>query len=257
MLSAIRYDVYRTLKSASTWVILAVLFLLTCASVLILYFSYSIISQDLSFLGDMSVADWCTDVTSGDFLLPFGIIFAVICVSGEYSSGFIKNIYGSYKRKCYYIISKSILMVIFSICMIIVSYMAIIIVCPIALGAKFGALTAAFVKYTLAKILYVSACCVLGVLVCLLIRKGIIAICVLFGYSFILAAILYECVDQLFIRVFKVSDFDFSKYTLIGNISIINLETSWQQYLIGCGVAVVVLALCIILGSLVFKKRDC
>lgn len=259
MLSTIRYDGYKTIKSVSSWIILATLFLFSCFCILIIYVDSALVEfvTSSTFIESMSIIDWCVEVTEGDFLLPFSLAFSIMCISSEYSSGFIKNIYRAYKNKFFYVISKAILIVIYSVCMVIVSYVAVILICPIAFNAQFCGFSAEFVKYTLAKILYVSAFGTFSVLIGLLIRKGIIAIIVLYGYSFIVSAMLYQGINQLFVRVFQVSDFDISKYTLIGNISITNLETTWQQYLIGCGVAVVVLALCIILGSLAFKKRDC
>ena len=122
----LKFDFYKSVKSISTWVILLCVVVFSIASLTITYISKTdgelphvaieIGDQTTIFpLDEMTVVDWCIDSISGDFLMLFVIVFAVLFACNDYATGFIKNIYNNINHKYHYVLSKIVVVSIFTI----------------------------------------------------------------------------------------------------------------------------------------------
>ena len=263
----LKFDLYKMRKSISTWIVLFLVFVFTIASLAITYTSKT--SNELPDmieeigaqativpLEDMTTVDWCIDSVSGDFLMLFIAVFIILFVCTDYSSGYIKNIYGSIKSKWHYVFSKGIIALIFTILSIVVAYITTICFNALVVHSESFGNIQELLKYSALKTLLLFAYGMLGVCVALISRKATIGLIAVMGYSFMFANILYTGLNQLVNNIFDVSDFAIEKYTLIGNTVSLNAHTQSKEVLIILIVSLSIMFLSFTISSIFFSKRD-
>lgn len=270
MLRLVRFDLFKSIRSISTWVIVACIMMFTIASVLVSYISINNISEsdvpavigemaeevELTNVEDVNLYEWCCDAISGDFLLLFIIVFAVVLVGMDYSSGFIKNIYRDITNKGMYIISKSIVVASFIILSIIVSFLTTYFCNIVLLHASELGDIRDFLICTIVRTVLCIAFGTMVVCVTVLVRKSLVALIVSVGYAIMLANPLYLGVNQFIDRVLKYKDFQIEDYTIIGNILTVNMDITNGQIKNAIVVSVVVIVLSIVIATVAFKQRD-
>ena len=160
MLNIIRMDLYRMFKSKSTWIILFATMLMMFASVFmthsdyVYYMNHSTALANLKltydqvnwgiYIGSVSPS-WCTGVKipiceiftlniRSKILLMFLVLFTVIFVSGESRTGFIKNIAGQVQNRGTLVLSKLIVVAVFSIMLLLSALIVVILSCRMFFG---------------------------------------------------------------------------------------------------------------------------
>jgi len=245
------------------FVILA-LTLMSILSIMISYFSAKNGSNlaieagnIVNSLDEMSFSDWFVNVTGGDFLLLFMLIIAVLEISNEYSSGYIKNLYGCMSHKWNYVMSKYIMDIVFALLFLVVCGIVLAITNVFILKCnEFGNVNA-LLKYAMLRWLLLSVYGILISSITIIARRGLYSFIIGVGYSFMLANPLYEGINLLAKNVFKVNDFNVSKYSIIGNCINLNLDITNTQL---TNILLVSLIVCVIISfitNIVFIKRDC
>ena len=270
MINLLKFDFFKLRKSRSTWIILLLVVLFTTLSVMITYtsltgniddkmtnYAYEISGErDLLHLSDMTVVDWIQDAVSGGFFTIFIAIYTVLFVISDFSFGYIKNIYGSIYLKTNYFISKLLISSFFIMLTTITSYIITIVISKLYIGVSdYGSITK-LLKYTLIQTLLLISFSSLIIALTIMVGKGLNAIIISMGYSLIFFELLYTSVNQLVKGLFKISDFNIAKYTIIGNMREITLEASGKQYGIAIVVSLLVIIISLIMGSIFFAKKD-
>lgn len=269
MNSILRFDLYKARKSISTWIVLLCVVVFTVLSLIITYSTLQGETTDgaLSMMQQLgeeigvpyhneTIVDWCVDATSGDFLMMFVLVFAIIAVSGDFSSGYIKNVYGATKHKEFYVCSKFLLIAIFSMIAILVSYIVTIVFNVLLIGANSFGNVSDFLIYTVVKILLSVS---FGTLVCtisIIAKRGLVSALISIGYAFMFANPLYSGINLAIQRITNTQNFDIAKYTLIGNTMLLNMNTSNNQLYIAITVSIVMILLSFLCGCMFFARRD-
>ena len=134
----LKFDFYKAIKSISTWIILLCVIVFSIASLTITYVSKTDgelpdialeIGEQTTIipLEEMTVVDWCVDSISGDFLMLFVAVFAILFTCNDYATGFIKNTYNTIKSKWHYVLSKFVVISVFTIMTILSAYLVTMI----------------------------------------------------------------------------------------------------------------------------------
>ncbi len=263
----LKFDFYKSIKSISTWIILLCVVVFSIASLTITYISKTegelpdvalkIGEQTIALpIDEMTVVDWCVDSISGDFLMLFVIVFAVLFTCNDYATGFVKNIYNNIDCKWHYILAKIVVVSIFTIITIVATYsVTIIFNLTVVNSVSFGN-TAELLKFTLYKAFLLVAYGSVGMLVSFALRKSTVSLILCMGYSFMFANLIYTGINQG-VRSLGISEtFDIQKYTIVGNTISLTPNTSSEQLaivLIVCSTAIVA---SFVISSMIFSKRD-
>lgn len=101
MKNILKFDLYKLVKSKSTWIVLAAT-LAFHVTFLMTYYNFG------SARGNFAVLNHNLEVNAVSYLLP---LFVLLFVGKDFSKGYIKNIYSSV-NKIYYILSKAVIIVI-------------------------------------------------------------------------------------------------------------------------------------------------
>lgn len=267
MVNILKFDLYKMRKSISTWIVIFLVFVFTIASLAITYTSKT--SSELPDmiegigaqativpLEDMTVVDWCIDSISGDFLMLFIAVFIILFACTDYSSGYIKNIYGSIKNKWNYVFSKGIIVLIFTVLSILVAYITTICFNVLIVHSESFGSVQELLKYSTLKMLLLFAYGMIGVCVSLIARKATVGLIVVMGYSFMFSNILYTGINQIVKNIFDVNDFAVEKYTLIGNTVSLGADVQSKEILIIVIVSLSIMLLSSVISSFFFSKRD-
>lgn len=262
----LKFDFYKAVKSVSTWIILLCVAVFTIASMTITYGAKNgselpdavmEISEGAAAvsLEKMTVADWCMDAAGGDFLMLFVIVFAVLFTCGDYSTGFMKNIYNPIRNKWKYVLSKMIVTAVFTVLTVVLTYaIAMIYNLIIIRSAAFGN-GSGLLWFTLYKTILLIAYGCVGVMVSFILRKTTAALIVCMGYSFMFANLIYTGVNQL-ARGAGAAAFDIRKYTLVGNILLMGPNMQGGQKPVVWIVCFAAAAVSFLVSTMLFSKRD-
>ena len=263
----LKFDFYKAIKSISTWIILLCVIGFSIASLTITYVSKTDgelpdvaleIGEQTTIvpLEEMTVVDWCVDSISGDFLMLFVAVFAVLFTCNDYATGFIKNTYNTIKNKWHYVLSKFVVISVFTIMTIIATYIVTMIFnLAVVKSSSFGDVSEMFI-FTLNKAVLLIAYGCVGVLISFVLKKSTAGLIITMGYSFMFANLIYTGINQI-VKSAGISDtFDVQKYTLVGNTISLNPDISSEQQwivVIVCSIAIVV---SFVISSILFAKRD-
>lgn len=263
----LKFDFYKAVKSISTWIILLCVIAFSIASLAITYISKTEgelpdvaleIGEQATIvpLEEMTVVDWCVDSISGDFLMLFVVVFAVLFTCNDYATGFIKNTYNTIKTKWHYVFSKLVIISVFTILTIAAAYIVTLIFnIAVVKSTSFGDVSEMLI-FTMNKAFLLIAYGCVGVLISFILKKSTSGLIISMGYSFMFANLIYTGINQI-VKSTGISDtFDVQKYTLVGNTILLNPNISSEQQtivLIVCGVAITV---SFVISSILFAKRD-
>lgn len=263
----LKFDLYKSVKSASTWIVLLCVIVFSIVSLSLTYVSktegelpdVALEIGELTTtvpLEDMTVVDWCIDSVSGDFLMLFVIVFAILFSCTDYTTGFIKNVYNSLKHKWIYVLSKLIVVSAFTILTIVLTYIVTVSFnLAIVQSSTFGDI-AELLKFTFYKGLLLVAYGCVGVLVSFILRKATAGLVFCMGYSFMFANLVYSGINQIVKSAKIAENFDIQKYTLVGNAISVSPDVSSEQEGIILIVCLSAIAISFIISSLLFSRRD-
>ena len=108
MKNILKFDLYKLVKSKSTWIVFAVTMVFH-AFLLAQYYSFG------TMRGSVAVLSSEIEVNAVSYLLP---LFVLLFVGKDFSNGYIKNIYSSV-NKIYYILSKAVVIALAAFAMYI------------------------------------------------------------------------------------------------------------------------------------------
>ncbi|MDQ0149654.1 ABC transporter permease [Eubacterium multiforme] len=258
MKNLIKMDFFITKKNKATWIIPTFVIIM---SIISLYISFksnesstmkSIMTQVNFNRNNPTFIQCCTDLLTGNFLTLFILIFVTLVQGQEYSSGYIKNIYGLVKEKYKLLIPKYIIILGFVILLIITTVVSVIIGRLFFLDYnKLGDFQLYF-KFMLTQ-LFLNFVFGVGVLCTTVIFKKVnIALSIGIVYLMFFSDMLYSFINNLF----KTYKFKIDNYMLLGNITNLRIDSSNNEYLRSIIVGSVFLCIFILIASIVISKKD-
>jgi|GEM_PF-2357590 len=267
MLSLLKFDLYKVFKSLGTWIIILCLVGFSIASLTIVYNmktenNLGEIASEISegttaaSLEEMSVVDWCIETVGGDFLMLFVLIFAVLFVCSDYTSGYIKNIYNTIRKKWQYILSKFVIVGLFVIISILIVYIVTILFNVIIVKSNDFGDASLLLKYSLNKALLLIAYGGVVMMVSFILRKATDSLIVCMAYSFMFVNLIYTGINQAVKYLNIAKDFDIQKYMLVGNAISLSTDITSQQQGIILIVSLLGILISFIISTMVFTKRD-
>ena len=232
-LNFIKMDIYNCFKSKVIWILIGVIFIF---SVISLYISHETLSGNNININGVSATEimtevdrdqadsffyWCQDIISGDFLLPFIIIFSALTVGRDFSSGFIKSVISRFNR-LQYVTGKIVVLMVFIIMANLATFCAVIVSNMVFFKFNSVGEVNSYLKIFLTEFLL---CLTIGLIVEFLTfisKKQIFSLSGTMLYYLLFANMLYSIVN----KIIKVDGFEIEKYTvfgatkyLVGNIS--------------------------------------
>ncbi|MDO5717166.1 MAG: ABC transporter permease subunit [Tissierellia bacterium] len=265
----LKWDFYKAKKMKSTWLLLAALIILSAISVMMTYsnlkdieelkLSENIEAMQKDVVGktyeEMDVLDWTLALSGGNFLLMFTIIFAVFLATTDFTTGFIKNMYGYIGNKSSFIISKIILTAIFSLLTFVLTYLVAFIADWVLLETSSIVAWSGFLRYTLAKWMLILGYGSLVIAIAVITRKNALTLIISLGYFLFLQEPFYKGINTLVEKVTS-NPFDITQYSLVGNIEIIRHTITTKEMITCMIVSIVAIALSIGVGHWSLKNQD-
>lgn len=263
----LKFDFYKAIKSISTWIILFCVMFFSIASLTITYISKTEgelpdvaleIGEQTTIvpLEEMTVVDWCIDAISGDFLMLFVAVFAILFTCNDYATGFIKNIYNTMRTKWHYVLSKFVVISVFTILTIIATYsVTMVFNLAVVNSSSFGDVTEMIV-FTLNKAFLLIAYGCVGAFISFILKKATAGLIISMGYSFMFANLIYTGINQVIKSTGISEKFDIQKYTLVGNAVSIGPKLSSEQQIIVLVVCIVAIVTSFVISTIIFSKRD-
>jgi len=267
MRNLLKFDFYKAIKSISTRIILLCVIGFSIASLTITYVSkngggLSDVALEIGeqatvvSLEEMTIVDWCVDSISGDFLMLFVIVFAILFTCNDYATGFIKNVYNTIKHKWHYVLSEFVVISLFAVLTILAAYIVTLIFNFAVIKSSSLGDVSELLVFTLNKALLLIACGCVGALISFVFKKATASLIICMGYSFMFASLIYTGVNQI-VKNAGISDaFDVQKYTLVGNTISLNANISFEQQRIVLLVGCIAIVGSFMASSILFAKRD-
>lgn len=282
MYNVIKMDIYRLLHTVSFYVMLVVSALLAAFTVYMtkldlegmaakaeepgVYAEGTDIQISLGFTFDTK-AEWNTeDIVFSDFMeiylnsgfcLLLQAIFVSVFVYAEQKNGYVKNIAGQISHRWMLVVSKVTAVALQMFAMFLSMGTALFAVGKCCFGEKMvldftmKAVKVFFVQYFLH---FAFACLILCL--CTLFKSMALGMTMGIMLSSKTGMILYSGINVLAERVFKIKEFDVSRYAIemcVGEYSAAAAEEVLQRSVM---VGVVYVAVTVLVAAVVFEKRD-
>lgn len=195
----------------------------------------------------------CADISSGIMLIMV-TIFAVLFVHAEDSSGFVKNIAGQVKRRWILYLSKTIIVMAFTLFLLVLYSIvqAIVLMATLDNAALGMEIFSDAVKFLLAQWFMYSAFASGLILAVTVIRSTAISITwgelSALGFGTIIAGFVNRLVDK--------KGFDISNYFLTDNIRALLWDSTQSDFIDALVLALIFFAVYNLIGMIWVNKRD-
>lgn len=280
MLNILKMDLYRMFKSKSLWIIWIVMILLIVGTS---YLNYTEIEMESSKeqtemsetaagenepvnLGmsvfvptepgeDVTVFDMVYANLQGKFIALFIVIFAVMFSTADITSGYIKNIGGQVRSRGQLILSKALLLFLYTVLTLVLFILVQALSNQIFLGYVEWGDAARFLQYVGTETLLHYAMALICMAIAIIARNNVFSMIasVLLCMNFMV--ILYSFVDKAIAKT-GVKDFNLLNYTVTGKMSMLSMDITRKDIIGGVCVAAVFVIITTLLSSLIFEKRD-
>lgn len=278
MLNLLKMDFYRMFRMKSLWVIWFVMALLIVGSTYLTQTEVESESQDYMEaegelsgeeppnLGmnitvptkageDVTVFDMVYANVHGKFVAVFIVIFAVLFSTADITSGYVKNIGGQVRNRGRLIVSKALLLVAYTV----LTMGVYILIQAVSNWVFFGYIKwgniSRLLGYTGTEIFLHYALALICMTLAIVVRNNVFSmiLSVLLCMNFMV--ILYSFVD-IFAEKIGIEGFNLLDYTVTGKISAISMDLTSKEIISSLSVAAVFVLVMILIGSIVFEKRD-
>lgn len=263
----LKMDLYRMIKSISTWVILIAMILL------FIIYLYSVKTKqntsqateteinsnesNVYINEDKNILDYYVHIVQGNVVAFFSVIFCAIFFSKEFSTGYIKNYLGKFSHKYNFVMSKSLIIAIFNMLLLITMLLISIILGKFLFDCnQFGSLKQFFV-FSIVQYILLFALSNIILFLTILIKNVVLPLIIGLGYTSFIADIIYALINYL-VRKYIVHNntFDIGKYLIIGNLFIINVNLKASYYIRALCVAFIFIIITFIADILLLQKKD-
>lgn len=284
MCNLIKMDLYRLVRSASTYVMIVALICFNLFSTymirwelenadriqlqqtltqtdsdetsLDLNFGIYVKSQPEWLKGDVDFAELLSTHLNGTLLL-FVAIFTTLFVIAEYKCGFLKNIAGQYPNRAVLVLGRMIAVAVqIALIMGIFTFATLIsglVIFPGQLTLYSGA--ALFKLLGLQYLLHLAFGCLI-LFFCLCSRSSAFSMSVSILLSMNFASLLYSLIDQIVSALASNVNFHIGQYAIESLVSFVNIQ-NMNQYIRQVVLTGLIYGVgCITLSCLIMQKRD-
>ena len=280
MLNIIKMDLYRMLKTKSTyviWIVLAAILLITTS---LCKTDYELLTEkdamkqeqvteptvDNINVGMMvtlptepgekvTVFDIFFANSQGKFYALFLVIFAVLFSTADISSGYIKNIGGQVGNRGSLIFSRSIALSVFTVLTMTGAFLFQAAANCIVFGELELGNTKAILSYFVAELALHYALVLICMAIAIILKNNVISMVIAVCLTMNVMTIVYGVVNSA-IQKIGIQNFQIYKYTITGKLSLLPMNPSGNECLAAFGVAMVFIVIMISVSSVVFQKRD-
>lgn len=252
----LKMDVYRMRKSRYSYIIFAVLMVFLALECVAIFAMNASDTAGMPPVVLISVMECAQFMIRADVIVMFVMFFAVTFVGTEFSSGFIKNIYSKEAHKFKLFLSKIGTVAIYT-ALIFISVLILGLLGELLFGYEFvlGDRGMEFTRFVLVQYLLHVAFGTVVLCIATIFRSS--AAPMIAGILYItLGRWIYLLIDKKVQDILGLTDFNLSDYVVYGNLALIDTNSSAGACVRACVVSVAVIAVSVILGHLVLKKRD-
>lgn len=189
------------------------------------------------------------------FIALFLVIFTVLFSTADLTSGYIKNIGGQVKERGNLILSKAIVLLIYTVLTLFL-YLGIQVVCQYAVfgASKWGNMEMFWRYFGTEVVLHYSF-----VLVCMamaiILKSNMLSMTLSVCLCVNVLTMVYGVVDKV-LQNMGVKDFHFIEHTVSGKISLLSMSPNVSDCVNAVGIAGGFGVLAVLLTILVFRRRD-
>lgn len=285
MLNVIKMDIYRLFHTVSTYVMIIATVLLTTFIVYMTKWDLDnmdamqantiepgvqvegdVVELNFGFysntnaewkLGDIPLSDLMETQLTAGFYLVFISIFVSIFVYAEQKNGYVKNIAGQLPNKWMLVLSKTMTVALQVLVMFLMIGISMFLVGKICFGERlvFGSFMDLVKVFGGQYFLHFGFACLILCL-CLIFKSVALSMTLGILISSKVVTMLYFAVNKLAEGLFKVKDFDMSRYTIEMGISEYTLSAADSDVHRIFIVALVYVAAAVLTASVVVQKRD-
>ena len=189
------------------------------------------------------------------FVALFLVIFAVLFSTADITSGYIKNIGGQVKERGNLILSKAIVLLIYT-GLTLFLYLVIQAVCQYAVfgASKWGNMEM-FWRYFGTETVLHYGLVLICMAVAIILKNNMLSMTLSVCLCVNVLTIVYSVVDKV-LRDMGVKDFSFIEHTVSGKISLLSMTPKVSDCVNAIGIAGGFGLLAVLLTILVFRRRD-
>ena len=189
------------------------------------------------------------------FVALFLVIFAVLFSTADITSGYIKNIGGQVKERGNLILSKAIVLLIYT-GLTLFLYLVIQAICQYAVfgASKWGDMEM-FWRYFGTEAVLHYGLVLICMAVAIILKNNMLSMTLSVCLCVNVLTIVYSVVDKV-LRDMGVKDFSFIEHTVSGKISLLSMTPKVYDCVNAIGIAGGFGLLAVLLTILVFRRRD-
>ncbi len=204
---------------------------------------------------DVTVFDVFYANLAGKFIALFIVIFAVLYSSADMTSGFIKNVAGQVRDRGGLVIAKAASLFVY--CALMMLFFAA--VQTASNGIFFDKLIWGpwkdFLLYGGVQILLHFSYALIAMCITILFRNNVISMIAVVCMCMNILVIFYGFIDKA-VGKLGIKDFHVADYTVSGKIMQLPMDATAKEAWISCAVAAVFIVAALVIGGMVFRKRD-
>lgn len=193
--------------------------------------------------------------SQGKFYTLFMVIFAVIFSTADISSGYIKNIAGQVKSRKMLIISKAVLLALYTVITLIGTFVLQIISNAIVFGEVVLGNVDDIVVYLGIQLILHYAMVVICMTIAIIIRNNVVSMVMSICLTMNIMSVIYLAANNI-IEKMGIKDFQIYKYTVTGELSLLPMSPTVRESAMAVCVGIAFIIIMLIAGSTVFQKRD-
>lgn len=268
MLKQIRADFYRLFRSKSFYLIMGVALIFNVLMILMFgIYSIALENIDTGELNAETIALIQSTLPStfpqyiqmffmGNSTILYLVILLIIFCGAEYNRGYIKNVATLIFPRYLTVFSKLIIAFITTILIYVITMLVLLIGCSALSIDMSGIEAASLIKFLLTGILMNVSLASFVLMIFYITRKSVPAL---------ISGIVYTTMGQLIFTflnlavkaVFKINDFDITKFLNIGNmLTHITLDADNTTYIRAIIVAVVIMGISTAVSCISMQKKD-
>ncbi len=204
---------------------------------------------------DVTVFDLVYGNLRGKFIALFIVIFAVLFSTADLTSGYIKNIGGQVRNRSHLILSKALLLFLYTVLTLGIFVLVQAVSNQVFFGyVKWGDLSQ-LLQYMGSEALLHYALALICMTIAIAARNNVFSMIVSVLLCMNVMTIIYSFVDKAAAKM-GAADFRLLDYTVTGKMSLLTMEVTRKESLGAVCVAFVFMTVMIVFGSMIFEKRD-
>ena len=203
----------------------------------------------------VTIFDQIFDNIQSKFIALFLVIFTVLFSTADLTSGYIKNIGGQVKDRGSLILSKAIVLLLYTVLTLFL-YLGIQAVCQYAVfgASKWGNMEMFWRYFGTETVLHYSLV-LLCMAMAIILKSNMLSMTLSVCMCLNVLILVYSLVDKV-LHDMGVKNFSFIEHTVSGKISLLSMTPKASECVNALGIAGVFGILAIFLTVLVFRRRD-